>query len=232
MASWTEDIVAALTALGGTGSYDDIYRQVARIRGDLPASWKDIVRRRIQDLSSDSVGFKRGADLFFSVEGLGRGVWGLRGMVKESPVAVDLPAGNEKPGRAEQKTYRVLRDTQLARQLKLMHRDRCQLCGETLRISEARTYSEAHHIIPLGNKHNGPDTSGNIIVLCPNHHALCDMGAIPLHRSGILAVDGHVISDDSLEYHNSRIYGHTHGQITTLSLSSKDHQQQGVNSRM
>jgi hypothetical protein len=94
------------------------------------------------DGSSDSVGFKRGEDLFFSVEGLGSGVSGLRGMVKDGPVAVDIPAGNEAPGRAEQTTYRVLRDTRLARQLKLLHRDRCQLCGETLRISEAMTYSE------------------------------------------------------------------------------------------
>jgi len=52
-----------------------------------------------------------------------------------------------------------------------------------------------------------PDVSGNIIVLCPNHHALCDMGAIPLNRSDILTVDGHVISDKSLEYHNDRIFG-------------------------
>ena len=207
MAGWAEDIVAALAALGGTGTYDEIYSEVARIRPDLPPTWKDVIRRRIQDLSSDSVGFKRREDLFFSVEGLGRGVWGLRGMVKDSPVAVDIPAGNEAPGRAEQRVYRVLRDTPLARQLKLLHRDRCQLCGETLRISEALTYSEAHHIIPLGNKHNGPDIAGNIIVLCPNHHALCDMGAMPLNRSDILSVDGHDISGQSLEYHNTRILG-------------------------
>jgi HNH endonuclease len=207
VASWTEDIVAAIAALGGTGSYDDIYSEVTRIRRDLPPSWKEIIRRRIQDLSSDSVGFKRGEDLFFSVEGLGRGVWGLREMVKNSPIAVDIPFGNEAPGRAEQRIYRVLRDTQLARQLKLLHRDKCQLCGEALRISDAMTYSEAHHIIPLGSKHNGPDISGNIIVLCPNHHALCDMGAIQLNRSDILTVDGHDISDKSLEYHNDRIFG-------------------------
>ena len=207
MATWVEDIVAALTALGGTGSYDDIYNEVARIHQDLPRSWKEVIRGRIEQRSSDSAAFQGKEDLFFSVEGLGRGVWGLRGMVKDSPVAIDIPTGNEVPDRAEQRTYRVLRDTRLARQLKLLHRDRCQLCGETLRISEARTYSEAHHIIPLGNKHNGPDVPGNIIVLCPNHHALCDMGAILLHRSDILTVDGHVISDGSLEYHNTRIFG-------------------------
>jgi hypothetical protein len=81
MATWAEDIVAALTVLGGTGSYDDIYAEVARIRGYLPPSWKEIIRRRIEDLSSDSEGFKGGADLFYSAEGLGQGVWGLRAKV-------------------------------------------------------------------------------------------------------------------------------------------------------
>jgi predicted HNH restriction endonuclease len=207
MASWVEDIVAALTALGGTGSYNDIYTEVERIHQDLPRSWKEIIRSRIEQRSSDSAAFQGREDLFFSVEGLGHGVWGLREMVQDSSVAVDISAGNEAPGRAEQTTYRVLRDTRLARQLKLLHRNRCQLCGETLRISEAETYSEAHHIIPLGSKHNGPDMAGNIIVLCPNHHALCDMGAIQLNRPDIRTAVGHDISDESLKYHNDRIFG-------------------------
>ena len=82
-----------------------------------------------------------------------------------------------------------------------------QLCDETLRISETTTYSEAHHIIPLGSKHNGPDIAGNIIVLRPNHHALGDFGAIRLNRSDIRTVVGHDISGESFKYHNERIFG-------------------------
>jgi len=33
------------------------------------------------------------------------------------------------------------------------------------------------------------------------------MGAMPLNRSDILSVDGHDISGQSLEYHNTRILG-------------------------
>lgn len=165
----------------------------------------------MEDRSSDSAGFKHREDLFFSVYGLGHGVWGLRSAVTETPVAVDMPAdpppGQPTPARVEQLTYRVLRDTPLARKLKLLHRDRCQLCGEALRISPSRTYSEAHHIIPLGGRHNGPDIASNIIVLCPNHHALCDHGAIRLDRASIRTVPGHEISDESLAYHNERIVG-------------------------
>ncbi|SHN38790.1 HNH endonuclease [Cryptosporangium aurantiacum] len=207
MPSWEEDIVSALTNLGGTGTYAEIYGAVAAIRSDLPASWKDIIRRQIQDRSSDSAGWKKGADLFFSVEGLGRGVWGLRRLVEPTPIAADLPEGNESPGRTRQTTYRILRDTVLARQIKLLHRDACQICGEVLRISATKTYSEAHHIIPLGKHHAGADIGSNIIVLCPNHHALCDMGAMPLKREDIRAVDGHEIAEESLIYHNDKIFG-------------------------
>lgn len=207
MPTWEEDVVAALTNLGGTGTYPQIYDAVEDLRADLPASWKDVIRRTIQDRSSDSVGFKNGADLFFSVEGLGRGVWGLRQLVQPTPVGVDLPEGNQIPGRAMQTTYRILRDTALARQIKLLHRDECQICGVALRISPSRTYSEAHHIIPIGGLHAGPDVASNVIVLCPNHHALCDMGAVALRREDIHEVPGHEIAEASLRYHNEQIFG-------------------------
>lgn len=207
MPTWEEDVITALTNLGGTGTYRQIYEAVENLRADLPASWKDVIRRTIQDRSSDSVGFKNGADLFFSVEGLGRGVWGLRQLVHPTPVGVDLSDGNQSPGRAMQTTYRILRDTALARQIKLLHRNECQICGATLQISPSRTYSEAHHIIPIGGVHAGPDVASNVIVLCPNHHALCDMGAIALRREDIEEVPGHEIAESSLRYHNEQIFG-------------------------
>lgn len=211
MATWAEDIVTALERLGGSGTYSDIYAEVAKLRPNLPRTWKDVVRRVVEDRSSDSAGFKHHEDLFFSVQGLGRGVWGLRSAVTETPAAVDLRTnllvGNLVPVRAKQLTYRILRDTPLAREVKLLHRDQCQLCGEVLWVSPSQTYSEAHHIIPLGGKHNGPDVASNIIVLCPNHHALCDYGAILLDRASIRPAAGHYISDESLAYHNDQIAG-------------------------
>lgn len=80
--TWKEDIVAALHALGGTGHYDEIYAEVAALRGSPPASWQAIIRRTIEQSSSDSALHRAGADdLFFSVEGIGRGIWGLRDRV-------------------------------------------------------------------------------------------------------------------------------------------------------
>ncbi|MHA7809282.1 MAG: HNH endonuclease [Marinobacter adhaerens] len=207
MSSWDDDILKAFENLGGSASYDSLYAEIERIRSNLPSSWKSVVRRRIQDLSSDSAGFKGGRDLFFSVEGLGAGVWGLRSYLGETPKASDLPEGVEEPGRAYALTYRVLRDTVLARKIKVLHQDRCQICGAAVQLTDGKTYSEAHHIIPLGKPHNGSDKPGNVIVLCPNHHVLCDYGAIKLDYEELRTVNGHEISKESIKYHNDIILG-------------------------
>ncbi|TJZ42306.1 hypothetical protein FCH28_35515 [Streptomyces piniterrae] len=41
-------------------------------------------------------------------------------------------------------------------------------------------YSEAAHIQALGKPHDGPDTIGNVLCLCPNCHVLFDRGALQL----------------------------------------------------
>ncbi len=74
MRPWVADIVDALRALGGKGSLSAIYSEVAKRRSPLPQSWQAIVRNQLETHSSDSDNF-RGEDLFYSVEGLGRGRW-------------------------------------------------------------------------------------------------------------------------------------------------------------
>lgn len=208
MGTWTDDIVEAIELLGGSGTYNQIYASVASLRpSPLPRSWKKIVQRHIQNLSSDSSGFKGEADLFFSVDGIGGGVWGLRRAVPATPLAADLSPGERNPGRIAQTTYRILRDTRLARQLKFLHRNQCQICGIALDVGGGNTYAEAHHVIPLGAEHCGPDVAENILVLCPNHHAQCDMGAIELDLSNIRTVAGHSVALASIQYHNAKIHG-------------------------
>lgn len=121
---------------------------------------------------------------------------------EETTIATDI----EPPQRVETTTYRILRDTPLARKLKKLHSDKCQLCGNTIPISKIKNYSEAHHIKPLGGKHNGLDIKENIIVLCPAHHVQCDYGAIKLLLSDIRSIPGHRISQEFLDYHNSLIF--------------------------
>jgi hypothetical protein len=157
----------------------------------------------VESHSSDSANYN-GKDIFYSVEGLGKGVWGLRKLLVSTPIANDIEKPSVPP-RARCEIYRVLRDTALARQIKLLHQNRCQLCGEAILLPDGKTYSEALHLKPLGRPHNGPDIAANIIVLCPNHHVQCDYGAITLNRSTIKLHPKHQIGWEYLEYHNTSV---------------------------
>ena len=121
-----------------------------------------------------------------------------------TPTAADLP--NPLPSRAETTTFRILRDTKLAREIKAIHNDECQLCSTTIELPTGRRYSEAHHIRPLGGDHGGLDNAENILCLCPNCHAKCDLGAIALDISNLKLRSGHVVSPDSIRYHNTKIF--------------------------
>jgi hypothetical protein len=112
----------------------------------------------------------------------------------------------ELPGKIRQEVYRILRDTATARRLKELHNNLCQLCGQTVKLETNKHYSEAHHIQPLGGVHKGCDIPENIIVLCPNHHVLCDYGAVELDIKNIRTHPKHQISQRFIQYHNEKIF--------------------------
>ena len=204
MATWLEDVVTALKNLGGVAKYSDIYEEVRKIRsGLLPESWQAIIRREIETASSDSEAYGNKRDLFFSVEGLGEGIWGLREF-SNTPKAFDkdlTDLGSDETERYKIETYRILRDTELARKLKLLYNNKCQLCGLTIELKNG-TYSEAHHIKPLGKPYNGPDKLENIIVVCPNCHVKLDYGAIKIEQ---LKECKHNISQEYIDLHNQEL---------------------------
>lgn len=119
------------------------------------------------------------------------------------PVAVDIETP---PGRYETTTYRIIRDSFIARRVKQLHNYECQLCGQTILLSDGLRYAEAHHIKPLGEPHNGPDHAGNIVCVCPNHHAELDFGARPLDLSTLRRVAGHLVEERYVAYHNQRVW--------------------------
>src|SRR5690606_19162445 len=84
------------------------------------------------------------------------------------------PCDKDVPERIETKIQRIIRDTALSKKVKALHNYKCQLCGTTIELPNGQRYAEAHHIKPLGSPHDGPDIMGNLICLCPNHHAMLD----------------------------------------------------------
>lgn len=94
------------------------------------------------------------------------------------PKALDLIP----PKRKRFEITRVVRDTQQTKVLKVMYKNQCQVCGTMISLADGNPYSEVHHVRPLGMK--GPDTTANMLVLCPNHHAEFDFSATGIARDG------------------------------------------------
>lgn len=210
--TWRDTVEQALENLGGKGRLEDIYDEVRRIRekhGDTtPVSLKAVVRKELEYNSSDSDVWHRNHDLFFSVHGIGSGFWGLRNRIAEPPIASDInePKDGSKGQTIEQTIYRIIRDTVMTRKIKALHDFKCQICGASITLPDGKEYVEAHHIIPIGSPHNGPDIPTNIVIVCPNHHAMLDFGCISLDVTSLRQSEGHSISLDSIDYHNNTIH--------------------------
>lgn len=77
--TYKEIIKEALIYYGGQAYYPDIYKYIEdNYKSKLSKSWKATVRGTIERNSSDSEAFNGKDDLFYSVDGIGEGHWGLR----------------------------------------------------------------------------------------------------------------------------------------------------------
>ena len=123
-------------------------------------------------------------------------------LVEEQQVDYESPL----PSRVVLQTSRIIRNTAMARFAKQIHDNKCQICGKSIRLKDGRFYSEAHHIKPLGSPHDGPDILENILVLCPNHHVMCDYGAIQIRVTELRTHEDHSIGMEYVDYHNRIIY--------------------------
>ena len=125
----------------------------------------------------------------------------------------DQPEAAEPAPRYEATVSRLIRDTSITRQVKALHGSRCQVCGERL-VTPAGFYAEAAHIRPLGAPHHGPDALGNVLCLCPNHHALFDFGSFSVADDySLLGLPGklrlhssHQLDLAHFAYHRQHIY--------------------------
>jgi len=120
--------------------------------------------------------------------------------------ASDFSEPSDSAIRQLSQTYRIIRDTTLAVQIKQLYKYRCQLCGGTIEAPSGEKYAEAHHIKPLGSPHNGPDVAENIVCLCPNCHAKLDYGIIQIEKRNLNVHVDHSVSPEFIRYHNEVIY--------------------------
>jgi predicted RNA-binding protein with PUA-like domain len=90
------------------------------------------------------------------------------------------------PHRATLAIQRVIRDSAVSKELKQLYQYQCQVCGTTIELPDGKRYAEIHHLQPVGKPHNGKDGKPNTIVVCPQHHAMFDLGAIAIDPKSLI----------------------------------------------
>ncbi|SPP91997.1 HNH endonuclease [Bradyrhizobium vignae] len=121
-----------------------------------------------------------------------------------------------------QETQAQIRNAKHVRELKALYNHSCAFCGKqtVIGVNPAKYYSEAAHIKPVGQPHNGPDSKNNMIILCPEHHLQFDRGVLrikknrgaltvvskisgdPVHGQPLRVQAPHTISDEHASWHH------------------------------
>jgi putative restriction endonuclease len=118
------------------------------------------------------------------------------------------PIGTDQPGKTKGTVTRTIRDSKVTLWVKEHYNFECQVCGTTIETLGGR-YAEGAHIKPIGKPHRGPDTTDNMLCLCPNHHVSFDKGTLCISddysligQKGTLHVKaGHEIDAECIRYH-------------------------------
>ncbi len=181
--TYKEIIKEALIFYGGHAYYEDIYKYIEEnFNTELPKSWKAVVRATIEKNSSDSVLFDSKEDLFYAVEGLGNGHWGLRNF--ESKEAIELTQEDDEfsEGKFYLKQHLCReRNPKLISTAKKQFKQKngrlyCQICGfdfEEKYGELGKGFIEAHHIKPVSEMKQTEKTKlEDIIMVCSNCHSM------------------------------------------------------------
>jgi hypothetical protein len=75
MATWKDDVEAAIASLGGEAQLEDIYNTIAKRRRNMALHWRSTVRQILQAYDPESTHYYRGKPPIFYHAGKGR--WGL-----------------------------------------------------------------------------------------------------------------------------------------------------------
>jgi 5-methylcytosine-specific restriction protein A len=116
---------------------------------------------------------------------------------------LEVAPTTEKALRKKRQIDAIVRNQGLVDDIKKLYKNTCQVCGERIQVRPGKHYSEVHHIRPLGQQHDGPDSKNNMLCVCPNHHAMLDFFSIRL-TLGELHILKHEVNTSFIAYHNQR----------------------------
>lgn len=184
-----DDIINAMNELGGHCYYKDLYETIKKnnpnclINYANEKNWRASVRAAIERCSKDSQIFQQ-KHLFYSVEGIGKGHWGLVNPNLDSE-HMDYTQNDESftEGKKVLKKH-LLRERNhfvkinAIKKFKDLHGGNlyCQICGfnfYSVYGEVGKDFIEAHHSKPVSEMRENEKTNINdIVLLCSNCHSM------------------------------------------------------------
>lgn len=184
-------IIEAMNFLGGHCYYKDLYDKIIELHPNCCenysniSNWKASIRATIERNSSDSTVYNsRNPDYFYSIDGIGKGHWGLR-KPQITKSTVDITTDDE--GFIEGKEIlqkHILKERNHALKTEAIKRFKsnnnnqvyCEICGFS--FSEkygdiGKDFIEIHHTKPISEmKENERTKIEDISLLCSNCHSM------------------------------------------------------------
>ena len=183
--SWKIDLIQAFQQIGGEGHYIDIYDAVEKIKGkeNLTKSWKASVRGEIERFSKDSEKYNGKDDLFYSVNGIGKGIWGLNNFTEKETVIdlteddIEFPEGKKilRQHISRERNPRLIR---IAKEKFIEENGKlfCEVCEfdfENEYGELGKGFIEGHHSKPISElKENEKTKVEDIVMVCSNCHKM------------------------------------------------------------
>ncbi len=182
--TYKDKVVECLNQLGGHAYLKDIYEVFKIISKDevLPKTYEASIRAALERYSSDSNVFGGQEDLFYSVDGIGNGHWGLRNVSSVCDVELTQEDDEFSEGKlllknhlSRERNPKLISEAKKSFIKKYGHLY-CEVCG----FDFFKTYGEvgdnfieAHHIKPVSKMKDGERTKiEDIVMLCSNCHSM------------------------------------------------------------
>ena len=186
--TYRSEIIAALKILGGQGHWKSIC-DVIKERDLLPSirtnqDWESNVRAELQRHSSDTDSYRGGKDIFFSAQGIGHGIWGIKDTdLLNTDDLFDYMNNGEYTSteyvEGAQKTIMVNtfeRNPSLRKESIKIHGVDCKICAFNFERHygiRGKDFIEIHHIVPISHmKRNYSITPYDLLPVCSNCHSI------------------------------------------------------------
>ncbi|MBE6799760.1 MAG: restriction endonuclease [Ruminococcaceae bacterium] len=182
--TYKDKVIHALEQLNGHAYLSDIYQIFEEISYSetLPKSYKAIIRATLERNSSDSVIFDGNENLFYSVDGIGNGHWGLRNFNASDNIELSQEDDEFCEGKQLLKKH-LLRERNpvlISKAKKNFINSHghlyCEICGfdfEEKYGALGENFIEAHHIKPISTMSDGEKTKiSDIVMVCSNCHSM------------------------------------------------------------